>query len=283
MNITFVLDSASDYCVEQSTCSVPLTVIPLNIAFGNDHYLDNVTITTNEFYERMAEEKELPKTSQPSPQAFYELFTSQVEKGNEVIYFGLATNLSGTVQSATIGRSMLSDQDQQQVFIVDSGTASAGIQVLVRQAERLAFEGMRAEQIVEKLAETKKSIIAYVLLETIENVKKGGRISAVQGAIAEILNIKPLLAVQDGIVETVGKFRGKKKGLTRLKELFQEWKDDHPGKELFIIHSLPSKSEVMKEFGELFSLDAFKNVSFTRFGSTIGTYASENAIGFIFH
>lgn len=283
MNITFVLDSASDYCAEHHSLSVPLAVVPLNITFGSDHFLDGETISTDMFYERMAKEEHLPKTSQPSPQAFLNVFQKEIEKGNELIYVGLSSNLSGTVQSASIAKGMLDEKVQNSVHIIDSGTASAGVQVLIKLADSLARQGKNAKQVVEEIEQQKETIIAYVLLETLENVKKGGRISAVQGAIAEFLNIKPLLSVQNGIVETVGKFRGKKKGLCKLKEILQDWHHQHPEKELFIIHSLPSKQEVIKEFGEFFSFSKFKSVTFTRFGSTIGTYASENAIGFILH
>ncbi|WP_062231391.1 DegV family protein [Fictibacillus sp. FJAT-27399] len=283
MNITFILDSASDYCVDHHTLSVPFVIVPLNITFKDGHFLDGVDISMDEFYERMAREENLPKTSQPSPQAFYNAFHSELEKGNELIYLGLSSNLSGTVQSAGIAKGMLDEAVQHKVHIIDTGTASAGIHVLLKEAEKLVQQGKSAEEIVASINEKKETVLAYVLLETLENVKKGGRISAVQGAIADFLNIKPLLSVQDGIVETVGKYRGKKKGLMKLKELLQEWKQKHPEKELFIIHSLPSKEEVIKEFGELFTFSAFKSISFTRFGSTIGTYASQNAIGFIFH
>ncbi|MGG1573321.1 DegV family protein [Fictibacillus sp. NRS-1165] len=283
MNITLILDSASDYCVEHHTLSVPFVIVPLNITFKDDLYLDGVDISMDEFYERMAKEESLPKTSQPSPQAFYDVFLSELDKGNELIYLGLSSNLSGTVQSAGIAKGMLDETVQNKVHIIDTGTASAGIHVLLKEAEKLVQEGKNAVEIVASINEKKQSILGYVLLETLENVKKGGRISAVQGAIAEFLNIKPLLSVQNGIVETVGKYRGKKKGLNKLMELLHDWKQKHPEKELFIIHSLPSKEDVIKEFGDLFSFHAFKSISFTRFGSTIGTYASENAIGFIFH
>lgn len=283
MNITFILDSSSDYCPHEHTLTIPYTVVPLNISFGDDHYLDGETISTDQFYKRMAVEHHLPKTSQPSPQAFLEAFQSGIKDGHEVIYFGLASKLSGTVQSAQVAKGMLDEEEQKRVHILDSGIASAGILILLKEAERLANEGKSASEIVDVLEHKKNSIVAYVLLETLENLKKGGRISAVQGSIAEFLNIKPLLSVKDGVVETVGKYRGRKKGISKLKELLMDWKQNNPDKDLFVIHSMPSKDEVIKEFGEHFSFPSFKNINFTRFGSTIGTYASENAIGFILH
>jgi DegV family protein with EDD domain len=283
LKLSLVVDSASDIKIDQGNFDFPLTVVPLNVQFGNDHFLDGVNITEDEFYQRMSREPELPKTSQPSPQSFFEAFQKEIEKGNHVLYIGISTNLSGTVQSATIGKGMLTEDEQQKVSIVNSGTASAGVQVLVQEAAEMAKLDSPIEEIVAHLEQMKENITAYVLLETIENVKKGGRISAVQSAIAGILNIKPLLSVHDGVVETIGKFRGSKKGNLKMKEMIQEWQEKNPDKTLYIIHSYPSAEIVKNEFEDIFSLGSFPNVKYTRFGSTIGTYASENAIGYIYY
>ncbi|MFC0189124.1 DegV family protein [Fictibacillus aquaticus] len=282
MKLSFVLDSASDYRIEPIT-GYPLVIVPLNVQFGEDQYLDGVNITENEFYERMGREPELPKTSQPSPHAFLETFKTEIDKGQVVIYLGLSKNLSGTLQSATLAKSMLDEADQNKIFIVDTGIASGGVHVLYERAVQLAAEGKNPEEICSVLNGEKKDITAYVLLETLENLKKGGRISAVQGAIAGMLNIKPLISIHDGVVETIGKFRGRKKGITKLNEMIQEWRQNNPEKKLFIIHSLNSKEEVLQEFNTSLNLDTFKNISFTRFGSTIGTYSGNNAIGFIYY
>ncbi len=281
MNLSFIVDSASDLKINREKLEYPLTVVPLNVQFGNDHYLDGVNISEDEFYRRMAIEPELPKTSQPSPQSFYEAFQKEVDKGNEVLYIGISSNLSGTVQSATIGKSMLKEEEQERVTIIDSGIASGGVQILLNEAIEMSQEGKTLSDIVNQLNKTKSGIKAYVLLETLENLKKGGRISAVQGAIAGMLNIKPMISIVDGVVETIGKFRGSKKGLSKMKEIISEWKDENPDKALYLIHSFSSTEEVKKEFEELFSLSSFPKVIYTRFGSTIGTYSSEKAIGFV--
>ncbi|MBY6036326.1 DegV family protein [Fictibacillus nanhaiensis] len=281
MNISFVVDSASDLKVNTEELDVSLTIVPLNVQFGEDHYLDGINITEDEFYKRMASEPELPKTSQPSPQSFFEAFQKEVNKGNEVLYIGISSNLSGTVQSATIGKSMLTEEEQERVTIVDSGIASGGVQILLNEAIGMSKQNVPLEDIVAQLEKTKVNIKAYVLLETLENLKKGGRISAVQGAIAGMLNIKPMISIVDGVVETIGKFRGSKKGIAKMKEIILDWKENNPEKTLYLIHSFSSTEEVKNEFEELFSLSSFPNVIYTRFGSTIGTYSSERAIGFL--
>jgi DegV family protein with EDD domain len=281
MKLSFIVDSSSDLKIDLEKMIVPITIVPLNVQFGEDQYLDGVNITEDEFYQRMAREPELPKTSQPSPQSFFEAFHKELSKGNEVIYIGISSNLSGTVQSATIGRSMLTEEEQERVTIIDSGIASGGVQILLNEAIDMFKNKASLSEIVSQIEKTKAGIKAYVLLETLENLKKGGRISAVQGAIAGMLNIKPMISIIDGVVETIGKFRGSKKGLTKMKEIILEWKSENPEKTLYLIHSYSSNEEVKKEFDELFALDSFPKVIFTRFGSTIGTYSSERAIGFV--
>jgi DegV family protein with EDD domain len=281
LKLSFVVDSASDIKIDEEQLNLPLTVVPLNVQFGDDHYLDGVTITEDEFYNRMAREEELPKTSQPSPQTFFEAFQNEVQKGNDVLYIGLSPNLSGTLQSAMIGKNMLTDEEQERVTIIDSGIASAGVKILLHQSANMAQQNASLQEIIDSIEKTKPKIKGLLLIETIENLKKGGRISAVQSAIAGMLNIKPMISIKDGIVETIGKFRGSKKGVLKMKEMIQEWKTNNPDKTLYVIHSYPSAEAVKNEFEEIFNLSSFPNVVFTRFGSTIGTYSSVNAIGFV--
>ncbi|MDR7072015.1 DegV family protein [Fictibacillus barbaricus] len=281
MKLSFVVDSASDIKIDEEQIAVPLIVVPLNVQFGEDHYLDGVTITDDEFYSRMAIESELPKTSQPSPQSFFDTFKKEVDNGNHVLYIGLSSNLSGTVQSAAIAKGMLTEKEQEQVTIIDSGIASAGVKILLHEANDMLQNNASLQDILNKIEEIKPRIKGNLLIETIENLKKGGRISAVQGAIAGMLNIKPMISIQNGIVETIGKFRGSKKGIAKMKEMILEWKKANPGKALYIIHSLSSTEEVKNEFEDIFEFSSFPKVVYTRFGSTIGTYASEKAIGFV--
>jgi DegV family protein with EDD domain len=281
VKLSFVLDSSSDIKIDELKMDFPVAVVPLNVQFGEDHFLDGISITEDEFYQRMAREPELPKTSQPSPQSFYEAFKKELNKGNDVLYIGISSNLSGTIQSAMIGKSMLTEEEQQSVTIINSGIASAGIHVLLHEAAEMALNQSSIEEIVIHLEKMKGHMSAFVLLQTIENLKKGGRISSVQSTIAGMLNIKPMISIHDGIVETIGKFRGSKKGLSKLKEMIHEWHVKNPDKTLYVIHSYSSSQAVEKELEEVFTRANFQKVTYTRFGSTIGTYSSEDAIGFI--
>ncbi|WLD94914.1 DegV family protein [Alkalihalobacillus sp. AL-G] len=282
MSISFVVDSASDYLGQQESLNLrtPIHVVPLNVNFeGEGTYLDGVTITHEDFYDKMRGSKSLPKTSQPSPKRFFDTFQKLISEGHTVIYFAIAGKLSGTYQSANVAKEMFPEGDQKRLFLIDTETVSAGVLYLVDYADQLAEKGLSSEEIFHQVEKRKKDVTGIILLETLENLKKGGRISALQGRIAGILNIKPLLKIKEGTVDTLENFRGKKKGVRKLAEMIQEWKGDH--EELIIVHSYPSKHIVVETFKEQFSMDTFKKTRFIKLGSVIGTYASENAIGVI--
>lgn len=282
MPIAFVLDSGSDYLGQEDTIetSCPVHVVSLNVNFKNeDTYLDGIDLTHEVFYEKMRNSKELPKTSQPAPQKFFETFEQLIEEGYDIIYLGIASGLSGTFQSANVAKEMLSEEKQKKLYMVDTETVSAGVIYLLEYADTLIKKGLNVIEVHEKLEERKKHVAGIILLETLENLKKGGRISALQGRVGGFLNIKPLLSVGQNTVETLDNFRGKKKGIRKLTEMLNEWRENHD--ELFIVHSYPSRQMVMDHFKEQFSFDAFKKIRYIKLGSVIGTYGGENSIGFI--
>jgi DegV family protein with EDD domain len=279
--IKFILDSASDIDDRiELDISTPISLVPLKVSFGSEVYDAGVSLSINDFYQKLEDFDELPKTSQPSPQAFFNSFSNLLDdKKTELIYFALASGLSGTFQSATIAKSMLSESDQKRVYLIDTGTASAGIHYLLRFAEGLLDKGYETKEIVEKINQEKEHVSATILLSTLENVRKGGRITDFQGKIGELLNIKPLLKIQHGKVETIGKFRGTKRGISRLAEIISDWKENH--EELYIIHSFPTKEEVIKLFSDKLFFSSFKKIYITRLGSVIGTHAGKDSIGVI--
>ncbi|WP_349410259.1 DegV family protein [Pseudalkalibacillus sp. SCS-8] len=282
MRIAIVLDSGSDYLGQEETIetSCPVHVVSLNVNFkGEETYLDGITITHEEFYDKMRNAKELPKTSQPAPQKFHDTFKHILNDGYSIIYLGMASGLSGTYQSANVAKEMLSEEEQSRLFLIDTGTVSAGVICLLDYADKLIQQGKTVEEIYHDVEEKKKQVSGIILLETLENLVKGGRISAIQGRVAGFLNIKPLIKVKDGAVETLENFRGKKKGIRKVAEMVQEWKENH--EELFIVHSYPSRQMVIDSFKDQFSLNSFKKIRYIKLGSVIGTYGGENSIGFI--
>lgn len=278
-NVVFVVDSGSDYELENALAMKhTVEVVPLNIHIGKDEYLDGVTITKDEFYEKMASSEVLPKTSQPSPQQFYDAFKKYIEKGKRIICLSISSELSGTFQSATIAKDMLKDEEQKSVTLIDTTSVSAVVLLLLKKADELLNDGTSVEDVVSWIEDNKHKTKVYALLDTLENLKKGGRISAAQALIGGLLTIKPLVTIANGKVETLGKSRGRKRGLQQLSELFTNLELFETDL-LFVVHSFNTVEEARLELKHVIDESLFSNVYYYKLGSTIGTYAAAQTIG----
>ena len=188
-----------------------LTVIPLGITFGTTTYADGVDITNDRFYELLIESDELPKTSQATPYVYAQAFDKVKEAGDEAVVITLSSKLSGTYQSAVTAAS-----DYEGIYVVDSKNVTIGQGILVQYALKLAEEGHDAKVIAEALEDARERICLLALLDTLEYLKRGGRIPKSVGTIGELLSIKPVVGVEDGEVVMLGKARGSKNGRNQL-------------------------------------------------------------------
>lgn len=209
--IRIITDSCSDIVDNQRE---DLVILPITIAFDSKEYQDGINLSHKEFYEKLIESDELPVTSQIPPAVFEEAYKAAVEQGDEVVVITISSKLSGTYQSANIA----AEDYQESVHIVDSENASLGERILVDYALRLKDQGLSAGEIVEKLEKEKKNIRLIALLDTLEYLKKGGRISKAAAVAGSLLSIKPVIAVQGGEVVVLGKARGSKQGNNLLAE-----------------------------------------------------------------
>ena len=209
--IRIITDSCSDIVDNQRE---DLVILPITIAFDSKEYQDGINLSHKEFYEKLIESDELPVTSQIPPAVFEEAYKAAVEQGDEVVVITISSKLSGTYQSANIA----AEDYQESVHIVDSENASLGERILVDYALRLKDQGFSAGEIVEKLEKEKKNIRLIALLDTLEYLKKGGRISKAAAVAGSLLSIKPVIAVQGGEVVVLGKARGSKQGNNLLAE-----------------------------------------------------------------
>ena len=209
--IRIITDSCSDIVDNQRE---DLVILPITITFDSKEYQDGINLSHTEFYEKLIESDELPVTSQIPPAVFEEAYKTAVEQGDEVVVITISSQLSGTYQSANIG----AENYQESVHIVDSENASLGERILVDYALRLKDQGLSAGEIVEKLEKEKKNIRLIALLDTLEYLKKGGRISKAAAVAGSLLSIKPVIAVQGGEVVVLGKARGSKQGNNLLAE-----------------------------------------------------------------
>lgn len=219
MAIRFVTDSGSDILPAEAQ-EMGITHIPLTVSFGDTEYLDAVDMTHADFYRKLAEADKLPVTSQIPPWRFQEAFEKIVGAGDTVIAVILSGALSGTCQSACIAAADYPGK----VYVVDSENVSLGQRILIQRGMELAGQGLEAEEIVEILNREKKRIRVLAVLDTLEYLKKGGRISAATAFAGGLLNIKPVVTVKDGAVALIGKARGSKNGNNLLRKLIAESK-----------------------------------------------------------
>lgn len=214
MNVRIIVDSSTD--VGEKYLS-RLQVVPLTLRFGEEEFFDGVTIHKEEFYRRLVESDQLPATSQATPDAFDRVFREVVANGDSAVVITLSSRLSGTYQSACIAA-----DGYENVYVVDSQSVAIGTGVLAQYAVDLAEKGLSAGEIAAKLIEKKKDVCVIALLDTLEYLKKGGRISKTVAFAGGVLNIKPVVTVQDGVVALIGKARGSRNGNNLLVEKIRE-------------------------------------------------------------
>lgn len=203
MKTRIIVDSTVDSAPELKN---KVHIVPLTVRFGDQEYIDGVTIDHKTFYEKLIETDFLPTTSQATPDNFITEF-EKLEKNEGAVVITLSQKFSGTYQSATIAAA-----DYENVYVVDSGSVTLGAGILTELALKLAEDGLSAKEIAEKLNQEKKNIVIIALLDTLEYLKKGGRISPTVAFAGAVLNIKPVISVTEGDINILGKARGSKMG-----------------------------------------------------------------------
>ncbi len=212
MSIRIITDSASDMSPAEHPA---LRVLPLSVTFGTDVYMDGVDIDHQRFYEMLVERDELPKTGQVNPYTFSQAIAEAREAGDEAVIITVGAKLSGTNQSA---RTALAEAPGGDVYVVDSNNVTLGERVLVEYALRLVDEGQGAAQIAAAVEAVRDRVVVIGLLETLEYLVRGGRLSAAAGAVGTLLNVKPVVAAEDGLIVQLGKARGSKNGRNLLNQ-----------------------------------------------------------------
>jgi len=205
MPVRIIVDSTADLLPHVAK---RVKIIPLTIRFGDREYVDGVTMNSEKFYEMLVESDELPTTSQANPAAFAEAFAEAVEAGCEVVCITCSGKLSGTNQSAVIA----AEDYPGKVFVVDSRTIALGSAILTEYALELADRNCSAEEIAWKLLQKREKVRLIAMLDTLEYLKKGGRISATVAFAGGLLNIKPVVSIEDGEIKMLGKARGSRQG-----------------------------------------------------------------------
>lgn len=279
MAIQFIIDSASDILPSEAK-TLGLVHLPLKVIFGEEEFSDSVNLTHAEFYEKLIEYDTLPKTSQINPDTFAQAFQQVKDAGDTAVVITLSGKLSGTYQSAMIAAADYEDT----IFVVDSESVCIGERILIQRGLELRELGFSAAEIKTQLDEEKHCIRVLALLDTLEYLKKGGRISSAVALAGNILSIKPVITIENGEVSLVGKARGSKKGNNLLRELVQNCGGIHFEKPYALAYSGLSDSLLKKYIED--SAELWKtNVSelpITTVGCTIGTHVGPGAIAVAF-
>lgn len=210
MCVRIIVDSSTDVSEKYRE---KIQFVPLTVRFGDKEYLDGVEISKHQFYEMLVESDVLPTTSQATPAAFAGYLESVASAGDSAVVITLSSKLSGTYQSA-----VLAAEEYPNIYVVDSQSVAIGTGVLAQYAVELAQQGMGAEEIAQVLTQQREKVCVVALLDTLEYLKKGGRISKTVAFAGGVLNIKPVVTVQDGAVALIGKARGSRNGNNLLVE-----------------------------------------------------------------
>ncbi len=277
MGIRIITDSASDM-IEETIDNFEF--IPLTVTFGEEEYQDGINLSHKEFYEKLVESDELPHTSQATPFVFEEAYERAVADGNEVLVITMSAKLSGTWQSALTA----ADSFEGKVFVVDSENVTVGEHALVDYAIRLRAEGKSAAEIAAELETAKKRIRLVALLDTLEYLKKGGRISKAAAFAGGLLSIKPVVAVEGGEVVVLGKARGSKQGNNLLCEEIKKAGGIDFSMPHFLGYTGLSDALLQKYVRDSEALwkEELSELRITTVGGAIGTHVGPGAIAVAF-
>lgn len=276
--VKIITDSTADFTAAEAA-ELGIDIVHLRTRFGDEEYIDGVDITPHQFYEKLVESDVLPTTSQPSPAEFEAAFASALEEAGEVVAITISSALSGTYQSAVIAAETFGDR----VRVVDSLSASIGEQVIVRRAAQLAAEELSAAELAGRIEAERGDVCVLALLDTLEYLKRGGRISAAAAFAGGVLAIKPVITLRDGAVVMAGKARGSKNGGNLLNQ-FAEKRGIDFSRPYLLGYTGLSDALLMKyaaDSGELWR-SYTEELPVTAIGSVIGTHGGPGAIAVAF-
>ena len=277
MSVKIIVDSTADLRPE---IAEKVGIVPLSVQFGEKTYVSGVDITSRQFYEMLVESDTLPTTSQPAPYLFESEFEKAVQEGHEVVCLTCAGKLSGTNQSANIAAAEFDGK----VHVVDSCTIAIGLAVLVEYAVALAEKGLSAEEIVLNLLGKRKKIKLLALVDTLEYLKKGGRVSSTVALAGGLLNIKPVISVNGGEIRLVGKARGSRQGNNLLVQEIQKAGGVNFDMPVMLGYTGLSDALLQKYIQDSASLweGHTENLPVSIVGSVVGTHVGPGAVAVAF-
>ncbi len=274
--IKILVDSSSDYTMEEIN-QKGFHYIPINVSLAGQEYLDGVELKPDDFYKLLTTSGDFPKTSQPSPQDFLDIFEDAKEKGDELICILLSSALSGTCQSANLAKNMV---DYEGIYIIDSLAATVMIKFMADYAEKLIKQGLPAKEIIQHVENMKGKIKVAAGVDTLEYLCKGGRLNKTSAAIGELANLKPIITVtEEGKVAVIGKCLGKNKALNFIIKYLQDNERDTA----FPLYTLYSYgTENTEKLEERLTKEGFTYDERMQLGSTIGAHVGPGVFAILY-
>lgn len=271
MSVRIIVDSTADLMPQ---IKQQVQVVPLTVHFGDREYVDGVTITHQEFYEKLVSGDAMPSTSQASPAAFQKEFQKVSDAGDSAVVITVASKLSGTYQSACIAAG-----DYENIYVVDSESVAIGSGILTERALDMVRQGLDAAQIAQKLEEEKQRIRVLAVVDTLEYLKRGGRVSKAVAFAGGLLNIKPVIGIVHGEILMLGKARGLKQANTVLAGEIAKTGGVDFHEPVLLGYTGTEDTAVlryMEDSRELWALAG--DIRYTIIGSVIGTHAGPGAV-----
>ena len=278
MAIRIVIDSTSDVTNEIIE-KYNLKMVPLSVNFEDGSYLDKIELSSKDFFEKLAKAEKLPTTTLVSPGAFVEAFSEILMEEDQVLGIFLASEFSGTYDSARMAKDMIGSED---IHIIDTRSVCLGSFALILEAIELVQQNKNIEEIVKQLENDKEKIVAVAALDTLKYLEKGGRLSKGQAVVGSLLNIKPIIAITEGKIAVIEKVRGKNKTIKWFDEWIEKNNYDLSDKTVLLFHG--NSYEQLKELREAIEeKHKIINIIEQEVGPVIGTHSGPGvlAIGFL--
>ena len=272
--VRIVTDSTADLTPEQQQAA-GITVVPLNVHFGDQVFRDHVDLTTDEFFRRLKASSQLPRTSQPAVGVFEEAFRALLQNGDEIVSVHLSSKVSGTYNSALMAAKTVAEEA---IAVVDSLSTSMALGFMALEGAKLARAGRDRKTVAERLRALVPKARVICVVDTLTYLERGGRIGKARALLGSLLNVKPILQLKDGEVVPLGRARGRPQALNRLVELLER---DGRVSQLAIMHgAAPADAEKLRE--RVASNYPGLDILLTEIGAVLGTHTGPGVIGFTY-
>ena len=269
--------------ITDGSCDLPLAIIErvnpsivgINVCFGDESYIGGVEIDDKTFYEKMKISKELPKTSSPSPDRFIEAYKCEED---EILVFTLTSKLSGTYSNAVLAKTMyLEEHPEKRIEVIDTQSGSIGVALMILKCNELIEQGKSMDEILVEIEKYKEEIIFFGALDTLENAVKGGRVNPLAGKVMNVLNLKVIIKIDEGLVKPIDKARGGVNSIKKAIDYVKTHVENETEKTVVIGHA--NCSDKAERIKSLISENLnFKEILTAGIGPIMGTFTAEGAI-----